>query len=175
MVEDTQPTVATPAPPTEAELLEQIGQAWKAKDFKLMSKLSQQAGKFQAARDKADQDAKLAVIGQLGDKVRSAVIKVLKPMYEGGDLDGCDGVWFTWDFGEKETNVRLLKSIARKSTGGGGGGKKYNVNTKELIDTKYGSTEYKDGMTFAQAWEHSTDKNWRYAIREKILKLENIL
>ena len=63
---------------------------------------------------------------------------------------------------------------AARSGSSGGGGKKFDISTDDML-SRHGQNEYKDGLTFQQAYESSTDKNWRYAIRQKLLKLEGII
>lgn len=180
-VEQEVPATSPVAGPSEQELMTLLQDAIKTGNFKAVAKVSAQLVKFQNAHEAAELTAKQAAIAGLTTKVREAIDKVLLKMVEKAELDSADGIWYEWDFGQNTkgaTGCKLLKSTAKAKTAGhtgGGGGKKFAVNTKELIDNKYGDHEYKDGQTFAQAWEASTDKNWRYAIREKILKLEGLI
>lgn len=159
---------------TEADLLKQMQEATKSGDFKQVAKVAQELVKFQKAREQAEHDAKVKALEAITDSVKSAIDKVVNQMIQDGKLNMADGVWYVNDFGEKLTSCRLMKGQAKAAgtgkTGGGGGGKKFAVETSELLE-KFGSQEYKDGQTFQAAWDSNTDKNWRYAIREKLLKL----
>lgn len=174
-LEDSQPTE-----PTEEELKAKMDEALKSGDFKLVAKVASELVKFQKAREQAELEAKQKVLQEQNAKVMTAIQKALKPIYEAGELDRADGVWFGWEFGavaEKGINpyCRLIKTAPRKGGGGGGGGKKIAVSSTDLL-VKYGDTAYKDtGMTFQQAWDSNPDKNWRYAIREALLKADGLI
>jgi len=164
-------TVATPEKPkTEAELMAEMDKALKSKDFKLVSKVSAELVKFQKEKEAAELAAKQKVLEGKTEKVKSAIQNALKKMVEAGELDDADGIWYVNDFGEKLVTVRLLKTQARATrTGGGGGGKKFTVTTDELME-KLGNEPFKDGKSFKEAYDSNTDKNWRYGIREALLK-----
>jgi len=181
MVEE-RAAAAQPVQASEAELMArslmlQLDAALKSKDFKAVSKVSAEIAKFTKTKEQEELAAKQKALEAITDKVKSAIAKVLKPLVDAGELDSADGVWFTQDFGEKIVTCRLTKTAARKaSTGGGGGvGKKFDVNTNDLL-AKFGSQPYKEsGMTVQQAWESNTDKNFRYAIRQTLLKLNGTI
>jgi len=172
MVEENT-AVAVAEPKTEAQLLEEMTSATKSGDFKLVAKVAGELVKFQKAKEAAEQaaidEALKAVTLEVGNAIKAAVA----PFIKAGKLDKADGIWFSQDFGEKLETIRLRKNVTKAKGSGGGGGKKYNVNTSELLE-KYGSEEFKDGQTFSQAWESNTDKNWRYGIREKLLKRDGV-
>lgn len=165
-------TVATPdKPKTEAELMAEMDKALKSKDFKAVSKVSAELVKFQKDKESAEIAAKEKKLEGMTDKVKVTIQKALQKMVESGELDEADGIWYTNDFGEKLVTCRLMKTQAkaRTSGGGGGGGKKFSVSTDELLE-KFGGEAYKDGKSFKEAWDSNTDKNFRYAIRESLLK-----
>ena len=177
MVED-QPTAEVQEPavaPTEEELTGELERALASKDFKQVAAVSRKIDQTIKAKEKAELEAKRAVLDTASDKVKTTIMKAVKPIVDSGDLDVADGIWFSYDFGEAAPVVRLMKTAPRAArAGGGGGGKKFDISTDDML-SKHGTEEYKDGLTFQQAYESSTDKNWRYAIRQKLLKKEGII
>ena len=180
MVEDTNiedipqdtTTPETTVVPTEDELKAKMNEALKVGDFKVIAKVATEIAKLLKASEQAELDAKIAVLAAVTTKVKSAVMKAITPIINSGELDAADGIWFSYDFGDKQESCRLMKGTAKKSggsTGGGGTGKKFDVTTAALLE-QFGNEDYKDGMTFSQAHESSTDGNFRYNIRQKLLK-----
>ena len=166
---------AVPAEPTEAELMAELEKALASKDFKAVAAASRKLDNAVKAKEKAELEAKRAVLDAMGDKVKAAISKAVKPLVDSGDLDAADGIWYSYDFGEQAPVIRLMRSAPKAARqGGGGGGKKFDISTEDML-ARHGSAEYKDGLTFQQAWESNTDKNWRYAIRQKLLKAEGII
>ncbi len=165
--------VAEVPPKTEAQLLQEMAVATKSGDFKAVAKVATELVKFQKAKEQAEIDAKVKAVEAITSEVKATIESALKKLIDSGKLDKADGVWYSNDFGEKLTTCRLLKSVAKapRASGGGGGGKKFATSTSDLM-AKYGNQEYKDGKTFNAAWESNTDKNFRYAIREALLKLD---
>ncbi len=157
-------------PKTEAELMAEMDKALKSKDFKAVSKVSAELVKFQKDKEAAELAAKQKKLEGMTEKVKTAIQNALKKMVDSGELDEADGIWYTNDFGEKLVTCRLMKTQAKaKTSGGGGGGKKFSVTTEEMLE-KFGGETYKDGKSFKEAWDSNTDKNFRYAIRETLLK-----
>ena len=165
--------VAEEQPKTEQQLMEEMNVAVKSGDYKLVAKVAQELVKFQKTKEAAELAEKMGRLEVLTTKVREHIAKALAKMVNDGELDEADGIWYGNDFGSKDINCRLMKVTAKTTTtgktGGNGGGKKFNVGTTELLE-KFGSDVYKDGVTFQVAWESNVDKNWRYAIREALLK-----
>lgn len=158
--------------PTEAELMAELEAALKSKDFKAVAAASRKLDQAVKTKEKAELEVKRAALDAMSGKVMSAITKVIKPLYDSGELDGGDGVWYSYDFDDQAPTIRLLKTQPKAArSGGGGGGKKYDISTEDML-TRHGQEQYKDGLTYAQAYESSTDKNWRYAIRQKLLKME---
>lgn len=165
------------AEPTEAELMAELEAALKSKDFKAVAAASRKLDQSVKATEKAELEVKRAALDAMIGKVKDAITKAVKPLVDSGELDAADGIWYSYDFGEAAPVVRLMKTqprAARAGTGGGGGGKKFDISTDDML-SRHGQEEYKDGLTFQQAYESSTDKNWRYAIRQKLLKLEGVI
>ena len=168
--------VATPvAQPTEAELKAELDKAYKSGDFKAIAAVARKIDTAVKAKEKSELDAKRAAVDKMIEKVKAAISKAVQSLVDSGVLDGADGIWYTYDFGEQAPTVRLLKLAPKAARqGGGGGGKKFDVRTEDML-ARHGSEDYKEGQNFQQAWEVSTDKNWRYAIRQKLLKLEGVI
>ena len=171
MADEAQATVAVEEQPKdEATLMAEMNSAVASGDYKAVAKVAQELVKAQKAKEQTELAAKAAVLDAKVTTVRDIITKSLQKMVDAGELDMADGIWYTWDFGEKEAVCRLARTAARKAGGGGGGGgKKFSVSTPTLLET-YGADDYKDGMTYKQAWDSNADKNWRYAIRESLLK-----
>lgn len=185
------PTPATPstatvaatvaAPPasslkSEAELVKLMSEAMRSGDFKQVAKVAAELVKFQKTKEETELAAKQAALAKKNAIVLAAIEKALAPIIKSGELDQADGVWFTQDFGEKLAAVRLYKTQPHTSTGKSGGrvGKKFSVSSNELLG-KFGEQVYKDGMSFEAAWDSNADKNWRYGIREALLKLSGTI
>ena len=171
---DVAEQMPTPAEPTEAELMAELQKALDSKDYKAVSAASRKLDSVNKAREKAELDAKRAALDLMIDKVKNAISKAVKTLVDSGELDAADGIWYSYDFGEQAPVVRLMKTQPRATRSGGGGGKKFDISTDDML-SRHGQEEYKDGLTFQQAYESSPDKNWRYAIRKKLLKLEGVI
>ena len=113
---------------------------------------------------------------------------------KGTELDAADGVWYSNDFGVESghaVNIKLMKGSTKAASGerkssGGGVGKKFDVTTEEMIaevgedavfgDGTNGSIKAGSayaGLTTKEAWDKSSDKNWRYTMRTYLLKHTN--
>jgi hypothetical protein len=159
-------------PKTQKELMAELETALKEKDFKAVTKISSVIAKAEAEKEKSEKEAKQALLAELTVKVKSRFDVIAEELIASGELDLADGIWYSYDFGEKLSTCRLMKGQAR-ARGGGGGGKKFNITTAELL-TQHGDKPMGDtGKTFQQVWEETpaTDGNARYAIRVKLLKL----
>ena len=174
----TPAAVATPATWPLDELNELIGAAYLAKDMKTLGLLAKVHATLQRTNELSELKARIDLLTAITGDVAKAIKAALQPMVDSGKLDQADGVWYAWDFGDKLQTCRLMKTTAKVAgspkSSGNGVGKKYSISTAEML-TKHGQEIYKEGLTFSQAQEKSTDKNWRYAIREALLKLEGII
>lgn len=162
--------------PTKEQLMVEMKSAMTSGDWKLVSQVSRKIDIMTKAVEKAELEAKRAVLDQMVEVVKAAYIEFRTPLVDSGQLDAADGIWIADDFGEVSPTVRLMKSTARAPRAGGGGtGKKFDVSTDAML-SKYGVEPYKDtGQTFQQAYESNTDKNFRYAIRQALLKKDGII
>ena len=147
--------------------------ALTAGDFKAVAKISRQIDSMQRAAEKAELDAKRAALEGMSQLVKGAINEAVAGLIADGQLDAADGIWYAYDFGDTEATVRLTKTATRTRTGGGTG-KKFDISTEDMLG-RHGLEDYKDGMNFRQAYDSNTDKNRRYAIRQKLLKLEGII
>lgn len=172
--EETQGQATAVAEPTEEELKAELDKAYASGDFKQIAAVARKIDQAVKAKEKAELDAKRQALDAMKEKVATAISNAVKKIVDSGDLDAADGIWYSYDFGEQAPVVRLMKSAPRAQRSGGGGGKKFDVSTEDMLG-RHGEEEYKDGMNYRQAWESSTDKNWRYAIRQKLLKVEGII
>jgi hypothetical protein len=165
----------TPAPKTEADLKADMAAAVKSGDWKAIAKIAREIDQLQTAKDKAERDAKLAVLTSTGEKVKAAIMKALKPFVDSNELEIAEGVFFSWDFGDANLQtIRLMKNQpkAKTASAGSGAGKKFDITTKELLE-KYGSQvmNVETGETYQAAYDATTDGNKRFGIRNKLLKL----
>lgn len=163
------------AQPTQAELMAELQTALTKGDFKAVTAISRKIDTLTRAAEKAELDTKRAVLDAIAEDVKAAITLAIEPYKDSGQLDVADGIWYADDFGEQAATLRLIKSQAKARTSTGGGtGKKFDISTDAML-ASHGAEEYKDGQTFQQAYEANTDKNWRYAIRQKLLKIEGII
>ena len=177
-------------------LFEALGKAYETKDFKLMGKLSSLVAKAEAVEEKAKKEALLAELVNKTNEVKRVIRKALKPMYDGGELDGAEGVWFAWDFGQGDLQECKLVKSSRKPAGEGGGGSgqsSYVANpakSADLLaqvgdeimfaeDTAVTIDKFEQiipaGTTYRDAYNHSTNGGWRNRIRMALLKKAGII
>jgi len=162
--------------PTKEQLMAEMQNAMTQGDWKLVSQVSRKIDNLVKTAEKAELAAKTAALDAIKTAVGDAITAVIEPMIVAGQLDAADGVWYSYDFGEQAPTIRLARTAARAPRAGGGGtGKKFDISTDDML-AKHGTEMYKDtGMTIQQAYESNTDKNYRYAIRQKLLKLEGVI
>lgn len=168
-------TVAVEKPKTDKELMAELKAALDKGDFKAVAKISSEVAKREASKDKADREAKVAQLSAITGEVKSQFDALANKLVASKKLDFADGIWYSFDFGEKLTTCRLLKSQPKARTGGGGG-KKFAVTTADLLE-KYGNQKPGNGdKTYNQLWADTpaTDGNARYAIRVKLLKVAGL-
>jgi len=156
---------------TKDQLLAELQKAMDAAEWKTISTISSQIAKLVSAEANAEREAKQTALKGITEKVMRAIEKAVKPFIDSNDLDIADGVWYSHDFGEALTDCRLLKSVKVAKAGGGGGGKKFDIKTSELLE-QFGATLVGDtGKTFTESYAENTDGNFRYGLRNKMLKL----
>ena len=161
--------------PTESELMAELKAALAKNDFKAVATISRKIDGLTKANEKAQLEAKTAALAKVVETVKSAIVKAIRPLIESKQLDAADGIWFSYDFGEQAPTVRLTRTAAKATKSGGGGtGQKFDISTDAML-AKHGAEKFNEELTFQQAYEQNTDKNWRYAIRTKLLKLEGVI
>lgn len=181
MVKETKESAATPEQPavetelTIDQLMAQMQDAISANDFKAVSQISRKIDTRNRAIEKAALDQKRARADEVSGKVLTTYLDAVGSMIDNGELDSFDGIWISHDFGEQQPTCRLMKTATKaRSSGNGGTGKKFDVSTEDML-SRHGEEVYKDGISFNASYQSNTDKNWRYAIRTKLLKLEGII
>lgn len=159
---------------TMEQLTKQLKVAIDAGDFKAVGQLAKRVAQLQAGEEKIAVEKRQRALAELTGKVMKAITKTIAGFAEELEKAGADGVWFSQDNVEKLTDCRLIKRKVRVAGAGtGGGGKRYSVSTNELLE-KYGSNDSGDGVSFKDKWEATTDKNERYQIRVKLIKLAGV-
>lgn len=171
---------------TKEQLLESIGKAYAAKDMRLMASLSKLYTKKEAAEESAKRDALLAELVAKTDEVKKAFDQLAQKLIDSRRFDGAEGFWYAKDFGDNLSAMRLTKGA--KKTASAGGTKSYVTNPAKTADllAEVGSHVYikeattatieksevnlPAGLTFQQAYDKSTDGNWRYRVRMALLK-----
>lgn len=171
---------------TKDELLAEMKVATDAGDWKAVSRVSSQIAKAVAGEEKAEKDAKQLALAGITEDIKKTLDKAIGKFIDVLDpatLEAMDGVWYSQDFGEKLTTCRIVKGAVRKS-GGGGGGKKFSITTNELLG-KHGGVAVPEGIrpkftdyigrTWKETYDADTGGNFRYQVREELLKLEGLL
>ena len=161
---------------SQISLMEQLQTALDSKNFKEVATISRKIDQLTKSAEAAELSARKAKLDAMSNSVKQTLANAVQPLIDSGELDDADGIWFSYDFGEQTPTVRLMRTApkATKSSGSSGTGKKFDISTDDML-AKHGSEEYKDGLTFQEAYDLNTDKNWRFAIRTKLLKLEGII
>ena len=161
-------------------LVGQLKSAIDSGDFKAVGQLAKQIAGKQAADEKTATEKRQTVLVELTAKVMKAIAKTIAPFADEMAEKGADGVWYTLDNVAKETDCRLIKRKVRTGStgGGGGGGQRYAISTTDLL-AKYGNELVGGegamaGMTYNDAWASTTEKNPRYQLRVKLIKLANV-
>ena len=175
--EVTEATTPAPAQPSEAELKAQIKAMVDKGEFgSEFAKLSKQLAGLQAKREADEREAKQKALVDITEKVKDVIMKATEPLLKEIEAKGGDGIWFVSDWGEALVDVKLMKKAPAKakSSGGGGGGKKFSISTDELL-AKHGDKMFDESMTFRQAHESTTDGNFRYKVRTKLLKEDGLI
>lgn len=159
----------------DRETQKRLQEAMASGDMAAVMKIAGEAKKAMSEVERADLEAKKGLIDELTLKITRELDKLVERF--GKQIVELVGeqkaiIQFSWQATSEEAPVvRITKSAAKRSGGGGGGpAQKFDVGTEELL-TKYGNKDYKDGKTFQAAWDESTDKNHRFNIRKKLIKI----
>ena len=167
---------------TEESLKLDVAAALRSNDWRTVAKVSAKLVKFQSAAENAETEAKQAALASITAKVKDAIEKAIKPIVESEEFKAAEGIWYTWDFGEQLSSIRVLKTATKapRASSGGGGGKKFDVSTESLLE-KHGeepmpSKEGEEVQTFKEAYAAAEgDGNKRYRVRQALLKADGVL
>lgn len=181
------------------EIQQAIGQAWQAKDMKLMGQLSKLYTKKESEAEKAKKEALLQELIQTTQDVSKRITALVDEMVEEGILDGAEGVWFARDFGEiaeKGINpsCRLVKAGRKAGGGGESSGKssyKAGLPPSEDMLKQVGDEVYFEedttvtidkveqtmpaGTTYREAYDFSTNGGWRNRVRMALGKKAGLI
>ena len=180
------------------ELFEALGQAYKAKDMKLMGKLSSLVAKAEAGEAKAAKEALQSALVEVTQETSREINKTIDKMIEAGKLDGAEGVWFAREFGVIEEvginpSCRLIKSGRKASSGDSSAKSSYVAHpaksaellaqvgehvmfaedTERTIDKQ--AVTMPAGMTYNEAYAYSTNGGWRNSVRMALLKEAGVI
>jgi hypothetical protein len=157
---------------TITEIEQALKEAAKMGRYGDIAKLSQE---LKLAQEDA---GKRGVAGPTGEKALAArlcscFIGVLEPIIELGDLDFCEGVFFSWEFGDSpeviftKTAIRQRVDKRKKKKGQHG---VHKLMTVDLV-LKYGNLKSENGQTYRELYESNKDNNYRYQyIRLPLIK-----
>jgi hypothetical protein len=158
----------------DKETQKRLQEAMASGDMAAVMKIAGEAKKAMSEAEKAELEAKKGLIDELTGKIAKGLEALVERF--GRQIIDLVGeqkaiIQFSWQATSEEAPVvRITRSVAKRSGGGGGPAQKFDIGTEELL-AKYGNKEYKDGKSFQQAWDESTDKNHRFNIRKKLIKL----
>ena len=163
------PVIPTPvvAPVvTKESLMSDLQTAMAANDWKSVAKASAAIAKLQTSIEKSEREAFEAEVIGIAEVVKDVIDSALKDFIDDGTLDKADGVWYSYNFSDGVSSIRLLeKSITKsgtKSAGSAGSiGKKFDVTKEQLMDA-CGDEQYKEtGMTcIAHRLQHPLTVLW---------------
>lgn len=202
--EDLRPITVGLEQPTEPnyeamsldEVLEAIGQAYKAKDMKLMGRLSKLHTHKEADEAKTKKDALLAALVAVTASTLKDFTDLADRLVDTGVLDGAEGVWFALDLGEVRQqgvnpSLRLVQRKRQPSEPGSSSGTSSYIASPEKsgdmlarVGTQVLFTEdtvrtidkqehtMPAGMTLQKAYDYSTNGGWRNFVRMALLKAD---
>ena len=152
--------------------------ALDANDLVKMSELSGELKKSVGSAEKIAKEQREQALVALTAKVKATFDKVAQKFVDSGELDSADGIFYTYDFGEKMATCRLTKTATRARTQGQGStgaglAKKYDISTDDLLKS-YGELAFKvEGKdteeSLQQAFGRDLDKNHRYNVRKQLI------
>lgn len=163
----------------EKALQDQLQKAMASGDMQTVIKIAGELKKAQQEAERAEMDAKKGQIAELEKSVTAAIEKVIEKFGpQIVDLVGKERAvlnvsWKAAD--EAAPEVKVVKGTGgggKKGGGGGGTPQKFDMSSEDLLDL-YGDQEYKEGegKTLREAWDENTEKNHRFNIRKKLIKL----
>lgn len=183
---------------TSEQVLEAMGEAFKAKDMKLVGRLSKLFTKKEAEAEKTKRDALQIELQKTVRDVRIRLSELVQELEDSGILDGADGIWFAYDFGDKRElginpSCRITRTQRKAASEGSPGKSSYVANPAKSADLlaqvgdrvmfAAATTVTIDkveqtmpaGTTFKEAYEFSTNGGWRNRVRMALLKEAGII
>lgn len=158
---------------------EALKQAMASQNMPEVIRLAGIVKKLDKTAGSAELEAKKGQINDLGEKIKLAFQNHIVDQF-GAEIVQLVGekkaiIKLDWDYEGQVPTVKIVKGVAgtRKPGSGKGGGnpQKFEMSSDDLL-AKFGTFEYKEGQTFKEAWDSTTDKNARYSIRRKLIKLQ---
>jgi hypothetical protein len=171
-------TIEAAKPRTIESVTAELENAFKVKDLKAVSRLAAELTKLNAIKEAGERDAKVKALVAVELKVKSAIMKAVQTFIDDKSLDVADGVWFSYDFGDKSETIRLMKG-SPKAKGTGTGKGSYVAcaeKTADLLIKVGDQVMFKEatvvtidkveqtmqaGMTLKQAYDFSSNGGWR--------------
>ena len=150
-------------------------------DWKQVIEIGSQLKRAQSEADKARAEANKGKVIELSIKVKGELIKVAKRFEEAiVALVGEDKarVKFEYDFSnELDSTIAITKSTGgSKRVAGSGSPQRYEKSTNDLLSAFGGQQFLKNGQpsgqTLKEAYDSNTDGNWRFKVRQQLIKLD---
>lgn len=175
-------------PLTEEQIKAQMTDAVAGGDWTTVKRLAAELDKLAKLAEKAAKDALQQKLAEVTSFVKSAVDKAVQKIMDSGQLDGADGVWYAYDFGDQSSSCRVTKTKAKAAPGTGTGKSSYVTGfppSDEMIalvgdqvmfaeDTDVTinkeTVSMKAGMTLKEAYDFSTNGGWRNRVRQALGK-----
>jgi len=166
----------------ELTLDQQFENAVASRDMALVKRLAGEIDKRDKVAEREHLDANKELIVELALKVKSKLIETSKK-FEADikELVGNDKarVKFEYDFAnELDTTIAISKGpiAGARRASGGGTPQRYEKGTPGML-AEFGEQPFKkdgedSGMTLQEAWNSNTDGNFRYKIRQQLVKLD---
>ena len=159
-----------------------------AKDWKAVSKVARELVDAENLLARSKKEALQAALADITSKVKATIDRAVSKMYDAGELDGADGIWYSKDFGDEASGCRLTKTAPKvkgeASTANGSyvsrpekssdllkteGDKPFlPAGAKATID-KVEHT-FESGLTLQEAFDYNTNGGWRNRVRMALLK-----
>jgi hypothetical protein len=169
---------------TLEQLQEQLKSAMASGNMPEVIRLSQVVTKATKGASSVELEAKKGQITDLGEKIKLAFQSSIIDKF-GMDIVALVGekkaiIKLDWDYEGQTPTCKIVKGIAgtrKAGAKGGGNPQKFAMSSDDLI-AKHGDAPFKKdeagntSQTMKQAWDATTDKNARYAIRQAMIKLE---
>lgn len=152
----------------QTKLMDELATAHLHQDWKLLAVKAKALADYQTKLDALELDAKQSKLIGIADKLKLTIDKLVSDMLDDVAIEMMDGVWYEHSWVDASSSIRLLaKQATQRKASTTGYGKKFVETTESLLEA-HGHEEYKDGLTFKEAWDAKADKNSRYGVRKKL-------